>query len=80
MAAIRCRPSEIKHRRQRPRDQPGHDGKAEQPRIGQHARQQPAHDAVGERTLVGFLDVLARVIDEMHVVHAGRTGGHAGEA
>ena len=33
-----------------------------------------------DRALVGFFDVLARMIDQVHVVHAGRTGGHAGKA
>ena len=35
---------------------------------------------VGERPLVGLLDMRARMVDQMHVVHAGRAGGHAGEA
>ena len=38
------------------------------------------NSAVEQRALVGLLDVLAGVIDQMHVMHAGRTGGHAGEA
>ena len=32
------------------------------------------------RPAIGLLDIAARVIDQVHVVHAGRTGGHAGEA
>ena len=79
IAAIRCSPG-VEHRRQRPRDQPGNHCQPEERRIDQHAREQPAQWAVGKRTLVGFLDVLARMIDQMHVVHAGRTGGHAGKA
>ena len=68
------------HRRERLGDQARHHGQPEQRRIGEHAREQPAHGAVGERALVGLLDVLAGVIDQVHVVHAGRTGGHAGQA
>ena len=34
----------------------------------------------GQRPRVGLLDMRARMIDQMHVVHARRAGGHAGEA
>ena len=46
----------------------------------QHAREQPAHGAVRNWALVGFFDAFSRIVHQMHVVHAGRTGGHASEA
>ena len=52
----------------------------EPPRIGQQRGQQRAQQALAERAPVGLLDVGAGVIDQVHVVHAGRTGRHAGEA
>ena len=44
--------------------------------LGQRPTQQPVH----EWSLVGLLDMRARVIDQMHVMHAGRAGAHAGQA
>ena len=72
-------PDRAQHRRQRAADLAGHHRQAEQRRIGEHARQQRAQHAVGERALIGLLDVLARVIDQMHVMHAGGAGRHAGQ-
>ncbi len=48
--------------------------------IGQDEGQQRADQPVGERALVGLLDVGARMVDQVHVVDAGRAGRHAGEA
>ena len=42
--------------------------------------EQPAQQAIGQCTLVGFLDVMPAMIDEVHVVHARRAGRHAGQA
>ncbi len=67
-------------RRERLGEQSRHHRQPEQRRIGEHAREQPAHGAIEQRPPVGLLDVRAGVIDQMHVMHAGRTGGHAGEA
>src|SRR3569623_1998983 len=53
---------------------------AEQRRVRQNARQQAADKPVGERPLVGLLDMVAGVIDEVHVVHARGARRHAGEA
>ena len=44
------------------------------------AGEQGAERAVGERALIGGLDVRAGVVDQMHVIHAGRACGHAGQA
>ena len=52
----------------------------EQQRPRQHEAQQPAHGAIRPRAHVGLLDVLPGVIDEVHVVHPRRAGGHAAQA
>ena len=44
--------------------------------LASSARRQP----VGQRPAICLLDMRAGVIDQMHVVHARRAGGHAGEA
>lgn len=75
------------HPLQPPRHQPGerpaepatNQRQAEQPGIGDHGRQQPAHETLGHWPDVGLLDMDAGLVDEMGVVHAGRTGGHARE-
>src|SRR3546814_7396038 len=41
--------------------------------------QRPYH-ALAQRPAIAFVDIGARMIDEMHVVHAGRAGRHAREA
>ena len=53
---------------------------AEAARMRQHGGQQPAHGALLEAALPGRLDVGAGMVDEVHVVHPARAGGHAGEA
>ena len=49
-------------------------------RIGQNHRQRLPDQPVEQRAPVGPVDVGAGVIDQVHVVHAGRAGRHAGEA
>ena len=49
-------------------------------RIRHHIGEERAHQAVDQRPPVGLFDMVAGVIDQMHVVHAGRAGRHAGEA
>ena len=71
---------QIEHRRQRLRDQPGASASRNSAGSTSTRASSAAHDAVGQRALVRLLDVLAGVIDQMHVVHARRAGGHAGEA
>src|SRR5690606_13760069 len=52
---------------------------AEPVAMRQHGRERGANDAIGKRPAIGLLDMRAGMIDEVHVVHAGRTGRHAGE-
>ena len=49
-------------------------------RIGQDTGQDHAQQPVREPASVGCLDMGARMIHEMHVVHAGGAGRHAGKA
>jgi len=42
----------------------------------QHTADQP----FGQRTPIGTLDINAGVVDQVHVIHARRTGRHAGQA
>ncbi len=49
-------------------------------RIGHQLGEQRAQQALAERAPVGLLDMGAGMIDEVHVVDAGRAGRHAGEA
>ena len=46
----------------------------------QRPGQQRPQQAVAPGAPVGFLDVHAGVVDQVHVVHARGAGGHAGEA
>ena len=48
--------------------------------IRQHPGQHGAEQAVEQGPRIGVLDMGARVVDEVHVVHARRAGGHAGQA
>ncbi len=48
--------------------------------VGQDGREQGAGETLPEAALAGLLDVRAGVIDEVHVVDAAGTGGHAREA
>ena len=66
--------------RHRPRQTGAQEGEPEQPRIGQHACKQRAQQTLRRRPAERLLDVGAGVIDEVHVVHARGTGGHAGQA
>ena len=71
-------------RRQQGRKRPGeprHDhAGAKQSGPRQHQRQHRAQGPLGQRPRIVPLDPDPRLIDQMHVVHARRTGGHAGEA
>jgi hypothetical protein len=58
----------------------GEQAGAQQTRARQHGGQHGAQQAFMPRAAVGLLDVGSRVIDQVHVIHAGRTGGHAGQA
>ena len=55
-------------------------GEAEAVRIRQHAGENPAQEPIVPGPGIGGLDIGAGMIDQMHVMHAGRTGGHAGQA
>ena len=46
---------------------------------GSTQREHPAQQPLGQRPAVIPLDPDPRLIDQMHVVHAGRTGRHAGQ-
>jgi len=48
-------------------------------RIRDHRRQHPPQHPVHQRPPVGLLDILPRLIHQMHVMHARRAGGHAGQ-
>jgi hypothetical protein len=54
--------------------------RAEARGIGQDGGENRTGQPVHQRAAVGLLDMGAGVVDQMHVVHAGRAGGHAGEA
>ena len=58
----------------------GGNRRPETPGIGQDRGQRGAHQTVEERPPIGPLDMHAGMVDEVHVVHPGRAGGHAGEA
>ena len=53
---------------------------AKAPGIGQHQGQHGARSAGRAAAAVGFLDMGAGMVDQMHVVDARRAGCHAGEA
>ena len=53
---------------------------AEAARARQDAGQQPAQQPLVPGAGVGLLDVAAAVVDQVHVVHAGRASRHAGQA
>jgi hypothetical protein len=48
--------------------------------IGHQLGERGAQDALAERATICALDVSAGMVDEVHVVHPGRTRRHAGEA
>ena len=70
--------------RQQPAEGSGEDGadqrQAEQRRARQHERDHGAERALTPGTPVGLLDARPCLVDKVHVVDAGRTGGHAREA
>ena len=49
-------------------------------RVRHHLCEHGAQQALGQRPAVRALDVGAGMVDQVHVVDAGRTGRHAGEA
>ena len=55
-------------------------GQAEATGIGQNRSQKIAGQAIHEGAFIGLFDMGAGMIDKMHVVHAGGTGGGAGKA
>ena len=74
--ARQARDAPARVRRGRPGARPSAAG---QPYVRQHPREQCAQQALRRRPAERLLDMGARVIDEMHVVHPGRTGGHTGQ-
>src|SRR5262245_62715462 len=48
--------------------------------MGQHKGEQASHQAVEPMPPVCRFDDISSMIDEVHVVHPGGAGGHAGEA
>ncbi len=65
---------------ERPAEGGAEERQAEAVRVGQHAGQHRAQEAVLRRAGIGFFDMGAGMVDEVHVVHPGRAGGHAGQA
>ena len=69
------------------RDQPGErpqqagtsQSQAKQPRPRNDPAQYTAHRPLGPGPAVGAFDVGPRVVDEVHIVHAGRACRHAGQ-
>ena len=76
----RLQPDGGEQRRERPRQRGRHRRPAQPRRIRHHPREERAHQPVEQRPAIGLLDMRAGVIDEVHVVHARRARGHAGEA
>ena len=67
-------------RRERPGQPRQHHADAKQAGIRQDQGQRRPQHPLGQRPLVVLLDPRPGLIDQMHVVHAGRTGRHAGKA
>ena len=53
--------------------------KAKPCRIGQNFRQGKAQNTIHKGALIGALNMGAGVVDQMHVMHPRRAGGHAGQ-
>ena len=79
-AASGFNPSAAKQRRERLAEHAGHHRHAKPARIRHHVGEEQPHQPVEQRPRVGFLDMRAGVIDQMHVVHARGARRHAGEA
>ncbi len=58
---------------------PESQSEAEQLGSWQNCREAAPQDLVDQRPFISFLDMLAGVIDQMHVMDTGWTGGHAAE-
>ena len=67
-------------RRQRPGDACAAQREPKASVVRQHERQQRPQQAIRQRAAIGRFDMGAGVVDEVHVVHARGTGGHASEA
>ena len=65
-------------RAERPHHPAKHEREAEGVRVRHHLAQDEAQGALGGAAVRLHLDAGAGELDEMHVVHAARTGGHAG--
>ena len=76
---------QVQHGAETPRHQPAErpaqrraqQRQPEHPGIRQHTRQHPAEHAVRQRPGIGLFDIGTAVIDQVHVIDAGRTGRHA---
>ena len=69
-----------KNRAQGPRHHGGGEHEAKAAGMGQDQRQTAPEDPFDRRTGVVAFDMRPRMVDEMHVVHARRTGRGAGKA
>ena len=65
---------------QRPRQTRTKQRRPEQPGPGQYQAQHRPECPLRPGTAIGLFDIGARMIDQMHVVHAGGARGHAGQA
>ena len=79
-AASGFNPMRGEQRRERLAEHARHHRHAKPARIRHDVGEEQPHQPVEQRPRVGFLDMRAGVIDQMHVVHARRAGRHAGEA
>jgi hypothetical protein len=70
----------VEQRREWPAECGGNQRHAKAAARRQYPGQQVAHQPVLQRALVGFLDAHPRLVDQVHVIDAGRAGRHAGEA
>ena len=68
-----------KHSAKRPSKRRHPQGQPEPRRVRQHRRQRPSKQALRQRPAIGPLDMLTRVIDEVHVMHPRWTRGHTRE-
>ena len=76
----RCGPGGRQQGGQRPAQPRENHAQAKQPGPRQHPGEQRAQRPFRQRPSIFLFNPYPCLVDEMHVVHAGRTGGHAGEA
>ena len=83
-AARRQRQQRAQHFRREPGErfsEPRQVQRRAQPgRAGQHPAEQPPQQPLAQWPAVMLFDMAPAVIDEVHVVHPGRAGRHAGQA